>query len=952
MLQKIAGEGPGYINAIKKRFLALNRERLARTHNSLRERQRDFLDLLPLLFHSNHPLLPGFVSKETPAGIADFTISKHCLDIAKKVTKTFELKRRALAHYDIQALYLMGSSGTVAYSPKSDFDIWVCHRQDLSDKALGELKEKTKAIEVWAAQLELEVHFFLIEPESFKNGAHEDMSAESSGSAQHYLLMEEFYRTGLLLAGLYPLWWVVPPEEEANYEQYVLQLKQKRFIRETEAIDFGGISRVPAEEFFGAALWQLYKGIDSPYKSVLKLMLMEVYADEYPEITLLSHRFKRTIYEGEVNLSVLDPYIMLYKKIEEYLEKRGENERLELLRRCFYFKVNEPLSKQVSSRYITWRQELMQELTASWGWDQATLEVLDTRSKWKIQKVLKERGTLVNELTFSYQFLSDFAREYAQLALIKQKDLNVLGRKLYAAFERKAGKVEVINRGISDDLWESHLTFYQSLGQSSDENWLLFTGPLNLAEINRTKPLKRSPSLVELVAWCHFNKIIDNATVFSLFSRDNSFELKQLKDLVACFQRLFPPSDVLGASVDDLSARARPKKMTVFINLGSEPQSALARYGRHLTTNRTDALSYGALHENLALSFDQITLTSWKEVLTSRYVGVEGLMSCIRDYLRWLPPSSSDVPPPITAHCFSFGRGQSISQRIEELFHDVVKCFYETAGRENARYIIAVEQTYYSLYFENEVLQFTRITSYADLLKYLGTGYGVYTPIVFDRNALVDYILPAIYEQNKANNIQLFYVIDQRNADVYVLDEYGSLFYQRIVFSDPQMILNHFSLFFDSVLHRQYFDLIGSDIDHKEAIGVEFFEVIQSRGGKPKIVKRVVPRFKRTSDYFSVQVIGELAEGGKPVFKIYCDNQEFTSLEYGMNLFKEVAKYVLSRRQSGQLYPIYITDIDLPKSMVGMNSGAAQAQTITFLTQKKNIEFKLNEALNDLNDAR
>ena len=49
------------VRAVRKRFLAINRERLRRTQEALRYRTRDFLDLLPLLFHVNHALLPGFV---------------------------------------------------------------------------------------------------------------------------------------------------------------------------------------------------------------------------------------------------------------------------------------------------------------------------------------------------------------------------------------------------------------------------------------------------------------------------------------------------------------------------------------------------------------------------------------------------------------------------------------------------------------------------------------------------------------------------------------------------------------------------------------------------------------------------------------------------------------------------------------------------------------------------
>ncbi|XPE60849.1 class I adenylate cyclase [Shigella flexneri] len=43
----------------------------------------------------------------------------------------------------------------------------------------------------------------------------------------------------------------------------------------------GGLSSLSAEEYFGASLWQLYKSIDSPYKAVIKTLLLEAYSWEY-----------------------------------------------------------------------------------------------------------------------------------------------------------------------------------------------------------------------------------------------------------------------------------------------------------------------------------------------------------------------------------------------------------------------------------------------------------------------------------------------------------------------------------------------------------------------------------------------------------------------------------------------------------------------------------------------
>ena len=185
--------------------------------------------------------------------------------------------------------------------------------------------------------------------------------------APYYLLLDEFYRSGLVLAGQFPAWWSSSPEDEPNYAEKVKALSTQRFRQADQHIDFGGIAEIPAEEFFGAAVWQLYKSIDSPYKSVLKLMLMEVYAGEYPNIDPLSLRYKRAVYQETTTLNELDPYIQMYRKVEEYLMSTNEPKRLALLRRCFYLKVAEKLTLNNPSASTEWRREFMQQLVASWG---------------------------------------------------------------------------------------------------------------------------------------------------------------------------------------------------------------------------------------------------------------------------------------------------------------------------------------------------------------------------------------------------------------------------------------------------------------------------------------------------------------------------------------------------------------------------------------------------------
>ncbi|MFZ5622343.1 MAG: class I adenylate cyclase [Pseudomonadota bacterium] len=930
------------LRTIKRRFMAINNDRLKRVYQGLRDRQKIFFELLPLLFHINHPMLPGYLSSKTPAGIAEYTPGNRCVEAARRLSKSFTYQRRAQRRFDIHALYLMGSSGTIAYSDTSDFDIWVCIRPDMSDEERQALAHKAECIESWAGSLGLEAHFFIMNDEAFRRGEMQTLSRESSGSAQHHLLLDEFYRTGLLVAGRYPVWWLVPPQYEPVYAQYVHDLKHKRFIGPQDTVDFGCIARMPAGEFFGATLWQLYKAVSSPYKSVLKILLMEAYAAEYPATELLSLRYKSAVWRGDTNLDELDPYVQMGARVEEYLLRHHETERLELARRCFYFKVNEPMSRPDRLGNITWRREAMRELVTAWGWSDAHLLMLDSRRTWKIHRVLEERQALVEVLTQSYRALSDFARRHSDGMAIDPADLHLLGRRLYAAFERKAGKVEIINPGISDDLMEERLSLHQVRG--SESGWALFRGDVRSGDTQGQRPLKRAHSLIEVLAWCHFNRLLHPfASMISLHPDDCDISSWELRSVTDCLQQLYPNGLLAEAEMADLARPAQVRQAALFINLGIDPMATLTREGMQLVSNRTDALSYGGRWENLALTFEQIAVTSWQEVLTVRYAGETALLDCLCDYLAWAPLSAGHKPAPMACFSFSSTRGAPIAHRVEEVFRSVIDWFHDGTEGRNGRYILQVGHDYFVLQPENDVPRYQRFANLTALLNHLSAPQEAFSAIRADCHTLTETPLRQIFAANRPGSVQLFYQVQGDHATVYVIDERGSLFHQQVAFHDNLTLLTQFQRFLEKVRHRRDF------LDQNTGCGgdgedIEYYQIVQRAGDAPRLERQNISPFRQSRSYFGVQVIGDLLEENRTVFTMYCNDQEFSTLEHGDRLFEVVAGYVLSQRASGQPYPIYITDIDLARGLLGADSGQG-LQTVHFLNYKKRIEARLNQAL-------
>lgn len=110
-------------------------------------RQQGVLTLLPLFFHVNHPLLPGYVSGSTPAGMSNYEPDANVLTEAQRLTRSFSYKPRHGSNppRPILGLFLMGSLGTLAQADQSDMDVWVCHGPDLSDDELAELRKNASS---------------------------------------------------------------------------------------------------------------------------------------------------------------------------------------------------------------------------------------------------------------------------------------------------------------------------------------------------------------------------------------------------------------------------------------------------------------------------------------------------------------------------------------------------------------------------------------------------------------------------------------------------------------------------------------------------------------------------------------------------------------------------------------------------------------------------------------
>ncbi len=928
---------------IRTRFIELNQHKLHKTQEIMRKRQRDFLDVLPLLFHVNHASLPGFISKDAPFGVTAYSPSAEIIANTKKLFGTFTMEKRSEWYFGIHSIFLMGSSGTLAFSSKSDFDIWLCHSPKLKPESLELLQRKATTIEKWAEGLGLEVHFFLMNAETFRKGEILDLSSESSGSTQFKLLLDEFYRTSIWVAGRTPLWWLIPPEEEHNYEAIKKNIEDKQILSVEEYIDFGPIPEIPTTELFGAAIWHIYKGISSPYKSILKITAIEAYANDYQKGIPLCQEFKQMVHDNITDLELLDPYTMMLRRLERYLSNTQETLRIEIIRRCFYIKLDLPLSS--SNLSDNWRTKAVKQLVTEWHWDDAQIALLDSRKDWKINHVTEERKLLVDHLTKSYLFLSDFARNNAESLMVKEQDIAVLGRKLYAAFDRKPGKIDIINRGIADNTHEDILSIIRAQGKDKSEQWLLYQGKVSGAQAKEHSPIKRSHSLVEVLAWAYFNQVSEARTGILMHAPGSMLTNIELSSINDHIEKLSPNAKLPYASAEELLSTPKIIGSAVFINVGQVPTFAKTVSDKTIASGQTDMLKTGDVKNSFIISIEHIFFTTWHEVFVYKYNNIQGLIEWYCHSVRFSLEENSEIMPSLPEfYSFSSHFGKTLANRIKEVLEDICGHFFP--AHINKRYILEAAGHFYVIYLENKNIDWKQCNNIKSLLSFLEKPTTTACETKIEQKTLTQTIIPLIFSHHQPNAVQIFIHNNESLSDFYILDEYGSLSHIQSSKKDSTSLLDHYIIFFNAIMTRQSQNVKLSKKQKSSAhIALKIYQV-QKQNLSYTLNELNNTEINRTRHYYNVQVIGNV-NNKKAVFSLYCNEKKFSSEQYGDALFAKVCQHILAQRSNKEKYPIYITDLNLHPSLTQTEPNAF-VPSIYFLRYKKRIEDRLNQALRAL----
>ena len=550
------------------RVLRYNKARIERTISLLSDEHKSLFHVLPFLLHVNHERLPGYVkSKDNFCGLFNYTLRP---DISEALAETFPnlgeitdfAKKAWPKQRFIESILLMGSVGTIAQDDHSDFDYWVCiDSKKLPENGVQHLQEKLSKIEEWAERhYGLEVHFFLSDIDSVCSNDFGIADGESAGSAQAVFLKAEFYTTNIVVAGKAPFWWLTPNDAtDEEYDQLYASLKKGKSPDPNWVMNLGNLEKMEPTELFGAAIWQLSKAMDSPFKSVLKMAKLEVFLDNIDRHEPLCNSLKKLVHqtdESSGNIEPVDPYALMFDQLIEHYKNEEQLNIVSLLQECLYIKCNSQLSIQKTQYGRTFKHTILSHYVTKWGWDVDKIHELDHIETWSFAQHVALSKRIHSFLIQCYKRMSAKFRNLQHT--VNEQDMTVLGRRLETYYAKKPGKLSMLRSGFGEDLYCPVATVRARRQKDGSRHWSLYIGDQLTAPDSdiRSSKVHTANTATSLITWCVINRVIDQETSLLLDYDADPVSEKDLKILATHVHKLFRPIKVNAIPREDLlSAR-------------------------------------------------------------------------------------------------------------------------------------------------------------------------------------------------------------------------------------------------------------------------------------------------------------------------------------------------------------------------------------------------------------
>ncbi len=651
-------------------FIAFNNKKIERFYSMIPTAQiKRVLSSMFFFIHANQPRLPGFINDITPHGIFGYEVEGELKKHLKSIYPTVQFRESNEEPF-VQMIAVIGSAGTIAYNKKSDFDFWVCvDKKSVSEKKLSYFRKKIEGIQEWAEnQSGVEIHLFINDINDLKKNVFDEDEEEAFGSTLGALLKDEFYRSSIVLAGKAPFWWVVPADtDDARYNEMYDQLDPD--IRDSNFIDIGNLSHIKKDDFIGAALFQIVKSLGNPFKSILKLGVLEKYLFESDSVQLICQKLKEKVHERKLNTTIIDSYLLMFAFVYRYYKESGmDRSSLSILKINLYLKISPKLSKYSSfdNRKLPEKVMEMVRFTKYWGWTSDFIQDLDSFENWDFMKVTKFWDQVRRFMLISYQKISKEFTHFDLKSKISESDYKLLSRKIRGYFSVDPDKIEKYI-SFQETSGEPYLFLTEKISPNGGIVWKLHKKRSDSRDESTYVELKQNSAIVPLLGWAAINRVYEKSlTRISMNYQEGNIDTETV--------------EVLNIMADTFTGKGLKPKNSYYLKETFNLRSLII-------------LNYGNRTGGDEFRVDYVYHSSWNEAYHKSYNTFDSL-------LHILPPvieGGISTKEPFDAVC-RFYAPDKYQKQLREFYKIFKKCYDHIAlsnepytrfiTRLNGQYII------------------------------------------------------------------------------------------------------------------------------------------------------------------------------------------------------------------------------------------------------------------------
>lgn len=746
----------------KEKFIAFNNEKFKRFQQLIpNPAMRRIVNTIPFLLCINNKKMPGYVEGDVPLGIKNFSLDED--------TKRYLHGRYpGITFHDfergdfIKMFAVMGSVGTVAYNKKSDLDYWACiHKNAVSKEAFENFKKKVSLVQDWASkELEVPVHIFINDIEGVKSNIFAEDEEEAFGTTVGAVLKDEFFRSSIIISGKIPFWWVVPSfvkddEYDALYAQIPDEMKRDDFI------DLGNLYEISKEDFLGAALFQIIKSLGNPFKSILKIGVLEKYLFGKSDSPLLSQKVKMHVLLSRLTNSILDAYLLMFDEVYDYYSQTlGDPAILQILKQNLYLKIDPQLSKYLGikdKKNIPYKVAVMFKYVHDWNWNIKIIQDMDNFDNWEFQRVMHFWDAVKKFMLISYQKI---ASQYNTLNLKKQmseSDFMLLSRKIKSHFSVEENKIDKLI--TFKDTPAEPILYIEPINEGIHEvKWRLFKRNRSEKNVFTTTTLRTESDLVKLLVWLTVNNVYDH-TVTRINIQSGYVRINQ--NLVV---------ELLNQLSQFFSEKGKIKTHYYLKPAFNMLQCIILNFNNE-AAEHLDSLYH-------------VYSTSWGEQYIKRYSNIIDITHILQNMLK----DGLELKLPFDDYCLinSPGTHKRFCKNFIQLFRESYKAIVQNPI-PYSRFIGELEGIYFTA-IRNNTIQVQAFDHIVKVLTTLTLKPDMEAHYTFYGDSYHLQVLHSLYNKRLQKGITIGYIEDTDRLQVTIINEKGNIF----TFFAPKNIKNVF----------------------------------------------------------------------------------------------------------------------------------------------------------------